>query len=254
MQIYYMYKDGISVPHSSLSLLLELACYQMITVFGALIGLLYNASLIGEKPPEMIALVITGISLNLIGTLIVLLCIFTSGISRALVNAAAFFMRIFHIAKYNERKELMLEKLDEYHKGADFIKKHKKILLPMLATTFLQITALHSIPFFVYRGLGMSEYGFMSVVCMQAVVFCAVAAAPLPGAVGVSESAFLLMYSALYSSDMLDTGMLLSRGLAFYFLLFFSGSVIAVNYFVRHRRSAAKTEKFNKIGCIKEDS
>lgn len=57
-----------------------------------------------------------------------------------------------------------------------------------------------------------------------------VAALPLPGAVGVSESAFLVLYQMLYSKGMIGSALLMSRGISFYLLLILCGVVLLFQY------------------------
>ena len=65
---------------------------------------------------------------------------------------------------------------------------------------------------------------------MQAVLFISVSALPLPGAVGVSESGFMIIYKTLFPANILSSAMLISRGISFYLLILVSGLIISITY------------------------
>ena len=69
--------------------------------------------------------------------------------------------------------------------------------------------------------------GLVNFIMLQSIVSLAVSAVPLPGAVGASESGFLVMFSGFLSSSQLLPVMVLSRGISFYGFLVVSGLAVA---------------------------
>jgi uncharacterized membrane protein YbhN (UPF0104 family) len=63
---------------------------------------------------------------------------------------------------------------------------------------------------------------------MQAVLYTIVSGIPLPGAVGVSETAFLKIFGAVFGIELLRSGMLLTRGVSFYLFVIISLIVVIV--------------------------
>ena len=57
----------------------------------------------------------------------------------------------------------------------------------MFLTSLLQLTAYHSVPFWVYLAFGLNGQSAIAVVGLQAVLFLSVSSLPLPGAVGLTE-------------------------------------------------------------------
>ena len=68
MQVYYMYKDKVSVANSTLALLINLTSMQIITINFALVSLCFNYQYLNKI---LIIFFVIGISLN-IGALILL--------------------------------------------------------------------------------------------------------------------------------------------------------------------------------------
>ena len=69
-------------------------------------------------------------------------------------------------------------------------------------------------------------YSFFTVFSLQSILFISVSAIPLPGSVGSSESAFLTLFKTLFPSNMLNSAMLLSRGISFYLFVIVSGLIV----------------------------
>ncbi|MEG1895060.1 MAG: lysylphosphatidylglycerol synthase domain-containing protein, partial [Oscillospiraceae bacterium] len=118
------------------------------------------------------------------------------------------------------------ELLLEYGSCAESFKHNKKTVLAILLVTCVQIAALHSVPYWVYRAFGLDSYSFFSVLALQSILFVCVSAIPLPGAVGASESGFILLFKTLFSPVNLTGAMLLSRGVSFYLFVFVTGLLI----------------------------
>ena len=107
---------------------------------------------------------------------------------------------------------------------------HKKQLGKMFLTSLLQLTAYHSVPFWVYLAFGLSGQSAIAVVGLQAVLFLSVSSLPLPGAVGLTEGGFLLLYQTVFPAAILPSAMLLSRTVSFYLILLCCGLVIASRF------------------------
>ena len=84
------------------------------------------------------------------------------------------------------------------------------------------------IPWLVYRGLGFTEYNPLQIILLQAVLHVAVGFIPIPGAAGVSEGAFLLLYRRLFPPAVMAGAMLLTRTLNLYIMVVIYGIVLAI--------------------------
>ena len=65
---------------------------------------------------------------------------------------------------------------------------------------------------------------------MQSVLFATVSGIPSPGAVGVTEGAFIEIFRSVYPESIMSSAVLLNRGINFYFLILISGIVTVVNH------------------------
>ncbi len=79
--------------------------------------------------------------------------------------------------------------------------------------------------FFVYKSFGLSGFSIRDIIALQVVISITVDSLPLPGAVGVSEAKFFLLYTKVYIADYITPTMLLTRGINFYMMLLLTGVV-----------------------------
>lgn len=119
---------------------------------------------------------------------------------------------------------------------------HKRQLGKMFLTSLVQLAAYHSVPFWVYLAFGLQGQSFWAMVGLQGVLFLSVSSLPLPGAVGLTEGGFLLLYQTIFPGALLPSAMLLSRTVSFYFFLLLSGLFLAFRFLrLAWRHPAAKT-------------
>lgn len=228
MQVYYMHKDRIDVSHSTLALLFELLSFETVTVTLAIAGFIYQYEIIDQSMGNMKYLLFVGVGLNVIVMILLIITIFTKKSIVTLANLAVKIVKGFSKTK-GEKVELFLSsQIEEYQRSARYIKENKGFFLKTLATTLIQIVAMHSIPFLIYQSFGLNDYSLLEVIALQAVLYVAVSALPLPGAVGVSESGFMMLFRTLFPSTLLGSAMVLTRCINFYLFVLISGIIIAL--------------------------
>ena len=83
MQVYYMYRDNISVANSTLALLINLSCTQIATISIALISVIFNYQFLNKL---MVILFIIGILLNASALSLLLIAIFSKKLINVLIN------------------------------------------------------------------------------------------------------------------------------------------------------------------------
>ena len=228
MQIYYMHKDKISVSNSTIALLLNLSSMQVITISFALISLIFNYEYLNGI---LIIFFIVGILLNLSALALLIVGIFSKKMTNGLINFAIKVMKFFKIKNIDSKKEKLEKELLKYQDNADYIKNNKGLILKLIATTFVQFIFYYGVTYCTYRALGFSQHNFFEIISMQSVLYATVSGIPSPGAVGVTEGAFIEIFKSVYPKSVMSSAVLLNRGINFYFLIIVSGVVTAVSYF-----------------------
>ena len=244
MQIYYMYKDGISVSNSTLALLINLTSMQITTIGIALFSLIFNYD---YRNKLLIICFIIGIFLNLSALTLLIIGIFSKRMSKWLINMALKVLKFFKVKDLDAKREKFENELQKYQTNAVYIKNNKLMMLKILLTTIIQFLVYYSITYWVYRALGFSGQNIFKIISMQAVLFATVSGIPSPGAVGVSEGAFIEIFKVIYSETLMSSAVLLNRGINFYLFVLISGIVVIVNQIRVNKIKKAKSDKTNDI-------
>ncbi len=223
MEIYYMRKDKIPVTSSTIALLLETCSFHIVTILFGVIGVIYNYDLTKNG---FIYIFIVGLALKAMLLAIMLICLFSKKLSDVLVKLFLKILKIINYSKLEEAKTGVNKALEEYHKSARHIKKHKGILLKSTLIVTIQVIMYYTVSYFVYRSFGLNDYGYFKLITLQALLFVSVASLPLPGAVGISESAFLKLYITIFGVANLAGATIMTRGVNFYLFMIISMFVV----------------------------
>jgi len=237
MQLLYMTKDRIRASHGSLSLIVEVAGFQVANIILALFGVLYNIDYIRALGSAVQIFIAVGIGIDAAVLVILLLLIFNE---RASVGIEKTVLKIMWLVKKKERGGKIAGFFREYRDGAGYIKRHPSLIAGNLVITFVQLLAMYSITYFIYLALGCTGYSWANVFSLQAVLSAAIASVPLPGAVGAGESGFKLLFSSIFAGGMLMPGMLLSRGISFYLGLLITGGFLLALMIIKNIRKTRK--------------
>lgn len=223
MQIYYMHKDKIPAAHSTLTLLINLTCIQIVTISTAIVSVFINYEYLN---PGLISLFILGIVLNGSALTLLLISILSKKLTKGLIRIALKFLKIFKVKNLEEKEKKMKKAFAQYHKSAGYIKKNKKIVIKNLLTTYVEYFFFYSISYWVYRAFGFTQFSIFRLITLQSVLYATVSGIPSPGAVGVSEGGYIAIFNQVFTEDMIYSAMLLSRGINFYVFMLIGAGVV----------------------------
>ena len=238
MQIYYMYKDKISVANSTLALLINLSSMQIVTISIALISVIFNHQYLNQP---LIALFILGIALNASALTLLLIAIFSKKLLNKLINFVIKIMKKLKIKNIEEKQMKLEAELNKYQNSSDYIKNNKFVILKIILTTYIQFIAFYSVSYWVYRSFGFNEYNFIQIVSVQAILYATVSGIPSPGAVGVTEGGYIEIFKNIMPNNVINSAMLMNRGVSFYLLVILSGIVTLINT-IKKKKMLKKNE------------
>lgn len=236
VQIYYMHKDNVSYMHATITVLVQSIAYLLTMIILGIIGYIINYKYISSLGFIEYFFFI-GVIVNSFIAVISLIAMFSRKLSKKLVD---FIYRILH--KFNEEKadnlkvKLQLQ-LTEYHDSARFILNNKKIVLKTFLTTFAQLISYHSVAFFVFLALGVHNLNYLKITFLQSVLYLSVSILPLPGTVGVNETGFSILYNPIIAATIVDSAMLLTRGISFYLIVIITGIILLVLSLKKNRHN-----------------
>ena len=227
MEIYFMHREGIPIAYSTVALLVQLICFQTITIICGIIGIIINYSML---PDGYIYIFIIGTGLNLIALITMIICLFCMPLARKIVNLFIRVLKLFNYKKIDILTNNLNETLDSYQKSSNLIKKHHSIYIKSFFAVLLQVLVFYAIPYFIYKSFGLSSYNFLEILSIQAFVYISISSIPLPGTVGISESAFITIYKTIFGIDKISGAMLLNRGINFYLFIIIGLIITLVNW------------------------
>lgn len=243
-QMYYMKKDGVKIGYSTLIMLLVTIAYKSVLVILGLVLLIFNFDavfLYGGKLGWLLAL---GFVLNIA---------FIAGL--AFIVARPDWARRFGISVLNKLTDWKLVKekdhgkaldkinriCDTYVIGSSYLRENAAVVAKVFGITLIQRLCLFMVTWVVYKAYGLSGVSLIDIVTMQVMIAIGVEMLPLPGAAGVTEASFILVFEKIFGENLVKPALLLSRGLTFYAVLIAGGIVT----FIAHIKVMRSDKQLN---------
>ena len=247
-QMYYMKKDGINLSFATLAVMIITVVNQFVMLLIAAVMFLVESSFIESNLSQMYIVLIYSTIANVLIMGGIVFCIFSKKLVRRFIPWLGKVLVKVHIVKDAQSfSNKALHQIDEYIEGAEYIKKNPAILFKVMFWTILQLSLMYLVTFCVYKAFALNQYSILQVFSIQAILFLAVSALPLPGAVGAAESGFVVMFNTLFGQALVVPAMLLSRGINFYLFLVISGIVTVVKDFILRHRAINKVKQPEQV-------
>ena len=240
MQLYYMTKDNIPIRKSYISLLLNTIFFKLIIVILGVMVLIFNRSYAFGSAFIYKFFFLLGFAFDCILVILGIMLLFKTSLIKTLFIKFVSFFKKFRIFRHRLNRVDTAEVMERYEDEIDFVKTHKKTVFLTFIVTFIQRLLMFSIIYVVYRSLGYNAYNYFELLIIQVSVQIAIEVLPIPGGVGLSEGMLHNIFILLFSAELADTGMLLTRTFSFYVPLIICGLVIFIKYITQkmHTKSA----------------
>lgn len=235
---YYMAKDSISVSQSTMAILLNTLNFKAVLLTLATLVLIFMPNLVLGGDAIVTVLYFVGYGMQILMSTLCFMAMFCQKIVRKISFVIIRFLSKIRIIKDAEKTIVSFGKsLDDYAQCADFIKGSRFLVPRVYIVNFIQRMFLFTIGYLVYISFGQASLNYFEVVGIQAAIATAANFLPIPGAAGVTEVVFMLLYSSIYPDrTLLMSALLLTRIFEFYFSLLMSGGVSLANHLVVTKR------------------
>jgi uncharacterized protein (TIRG00374 family) len=226
MQFFYMCRDRMSISGTTLVLFTTNIAFQISLVVVALAMLIYKWSYIAATAGGVFALFAVGFLMHFGMLLLLAAVLFSENALHRLINGVVSLLARLRIIKNTEKVDKSVARyISEVKRGVELVRNNPRRFAAILLVTLVQVLSYHVVPYFVYRSFGLnSEFSFLDIVAISAVLFVSVSFMPLPGTVGAAERGFVVLFSAVYPGHVL-AATLLSRFINFYMMLVLAGAV-----------------------------
>ncbi|NLF28448.1 MAG: flippase-like domain-containing protein [Clostridiales bacterium] len=236
MEVVVMRDDGYKVTESTAALLVVAVLYKfaMFVLFFSLY--FFNFLFLHAQVVSMWFLFALGLALNVLLIVIIMMALFAQ---RTIQKMCLWVVRVLARMKLVRRSESMIGRLNDwlggFHGCATFMREHPWPVFKSFVITVFQRVFFLLIPYLVYRSMGLRAVTVWQKMGLQLLLAISVELMPLPGAVGASESVFLVLYDAIFGPKYVYSALMLSRGISHYLVLVISGIVVLGARIVQNR-------------------
>ena len=216
MQIYYMKKEKISIPVSTVILMIVTITYKLVLVVIGVGIAIFGRGFLHKYLEGILPVFYLGLALNIFCVTFMTILVFHPLLAKAILVKGMKLLERLHLMKKKEGRLKKLEdSMDTYRNTAAYLKNNPFVIVKVIGITFIQRVELFAVTWFVYKAFGLHGTGFWEILFLQAVISVSVDMLPLPGGMGISETLFLNIFSPVFGGLLLP-GMVLSRGLGYY--------------------------------------
>jgi uncharacterized protein (TIRG00374 family) len=217
MQVYYFSRYGVPGGISTSVLVIQyvilLICHSIVYI----IAFAARSGMILSHAPGLFPFAVLGLIL-LFG--LIFSAVAMSSHSKRLKKILYGGLKLFHrfrIVKQPLRQWRRLHHaVDDFQNGLRLLHRDKKTMAWLFLLTIVQLACFFSIPYFVYRSLGLSEASWLDMTLVGAFIQVMVSYFPTPGASGASEGAFYAFYPIFFPAPFIFLAMLMWRILSYY--------------------------------------
>ena len=228
MQIYYMKKEKISIPVSTVILMIVTITYKLVLVVIGIGIAIFGRGFLHKYLEGILPVFYLGLALNIFCVTFMTILVFHPLLAKAIMVKGMKLLERLHLVKKKDGRLKKLEdSMDTYRNTAAYLKNNPFVIVKVIGITFIQRMALFAVTWFVYQAFGLHGTGFWEILFLQAVISVSVDMLPLPGGMGIRETLFLNIFSPVFGGLLLP-GMVLSRGLGYYGELLISAAFTVV--------------------------
>ena len=213
MEIYYLSKDKVKSSNAILALLIQSCGFLIVSILFGIISAIINYKVFTHY---LIWIFILAVSMSTIVLTIMLICIFSPKLMDKVIDIIIIIIRFITINRIKLSKAKFNKTIETYKDSSTFIKSNVKVFLRNILRNSIQAIFFYLIPYFVYKSLGLSGYSVLKFIGLEAILYSATSSIPLPGAIGISETVYLLLFKNVLVGNYLNSAMILSRGISFY--------------------------------------
>lgn len=244
-QLYTLAKNKISAGRATAVLVSKFLIYQISVTLYSFILLITHLRFFSGNLEAAKGFAAVGLTLNAFGLAFITLSAFKPSWLQQIFFRIIHLLSRFRLIKSEISVRISTEKyLKEYHAVIETLKKDLGSTIGMFVMTYVQLTLLFSITYFVYRALGLQGSTLLEIITMQSLLYMAVSFIPLPGTAGASEIGFSLILGGIFTGNIMTVAILLWRGISYYFGLLFCGLfTLGIYLFEKHSREIQLTEE-----------
>ena len=217
VQAYLLTKEGYSLSTGASILLFKFIIFQAVHVIYTFVVLIFKYEYFKAMINKFAYFAIIGFLVNLSVIVMLILVGVNKKLAYGIIKGIYVFLSKIHIIKnVDEKLNLLKVSIDNFNNQFKIIKKEKSVVLKATIITIIQLTAFFTVAYSVYRSLGFNSNMYINILCAQAFLTMIMAFIPTPGAGGVAEGGFYVIFSHYFTSNTIGMATLIWRFYTFY--------------------------------------
>ena len=231
MQVVEMNSQGLTVGKSISVLVRKFLVYQTTMTVYSLVVIVLKSGMFSSSVPGFIPLSLIGFGSQCFIVLVLVMFYVNKKFTTKLIRYLTFLLSKIKLIKDARKFSKSIEdQLEFFVKNNNEMRGNPKLNFILYFTTFLQLTCLFSVPFFVYKSFNIEGFPFFDMISTQAFVTMISSYTPLPGAAGTTEGSFLLLFGVFFGEEAITSAMLLCRFITYYFNIIFGFLFLKIFY------------------------
>lgn len=226
VQLFYMKREGLSFSETTPVLMVVAVLYKFVLAVLGILFLLFRGRTLAGYFGQHVWLFYLGIILNIAVVMILIWVMVTPQYAeRAALYLEGCLVRVRILRVSQEREEKIRSAVKRYGEVVQFFRKNPKKIAVATGMTLIQRSSLFLLTWCIYCSMGLYQESIWTIMMLQAAVYIAVDMLPFPGAAGISELVYTVVFASVFPGELLAASLCISRGISFYFVLLFSAAV-----------------------------
>jgi glycosyltransferase 2 family protein len=216
-QFVVFLRQGIPSGIAISTLVQKFLVYQTTITLFSLAVIIIRSAFFLSKIQGFFALAVIGFLYQSASVLLLLLFTYSPKFTTKIISAVVTLLTKVHIVKKpDETREKVKGQLQFYLDNNKAMKGNRQLTVRVYSYTFIQLLALFSVPFFIYKAFCNPGAPVVDMISAQCFVTMISGYTPLPGASGAAEGSFLVLFRLFFSEKILTQAMLLWRFITYY--------------------------------------
>ena len=210
-------RQGISSGVAISTLVRKFLVYQTSITLFSLFVIVAKCSFFISRIQGFMALAVIGLIYQAASVLLLLLFTYCPDFTTKLIRGIVWLLTKVHLVKKpEETREKVKNQLRFYLDNNRAMQGDRRLTARVYGYTFVQLTALFAVPFFIYKAFRSSGAPVFDMIAAQCFVTMISSYTPLPGAAGAAEGSFLVIFRMFFSEKILTQAMILWRLITYY--------------------------------------
>lgn len=216
-QLVAMNQEKKSLSDGASILLTRFIVYQAVLVIYTIVVMIFKYTYFASILNRYMYFAIFGFILNGLVIAFLLALVINEKLVFAIVKGVIKLLGdIKVVKKVDENIEKFKGIVSDFHKQIELIKNEKMMILKVAIYTAIEITVLYTITYIVYRAFGQTRVDYFTIISAQAFLSLVTVYMPTPGAGGVAEGGFYIMFKTFFNPKTLTISMVFWRFFTFY--------------------------------------